>query len=324
MHNTQRPRSHTALVGIIVSAIVVLGSIATVLYFYRDILKDMGKRSTIGGCLNDVFQKSRSQDAPLKWTDGEIPLPTLDVHTKVESELPDDLRQFSFVAAVCCGEVGQDIAGCAKSLRGFVEANPEATASVSNAAPAIHDVAAAIVQETPAAAPAPTAGTGAPPPIQAVLDEKDPMTQSRLAYAILGGDDEFMRADALSRFYAGPSIALRRAAIIHMLEQTKSGKRKLAIEGSALSEAKADASVTQMVNNLVGEKMSVDEIDHGTGVFQGYFAGQRCDGTVSETDLFFSTHAWKVKLEPAKDRAALTGVLTDKRGTQMAIEIRLM
>ncbi len=332
MQAHQPPAKKGSVIVTVSIAGLVMVTIVTglVLYFYRGILKDANPpRSKIGGCINEIFRASSDVMAGTGWSPGEFQLPVMDAQVSVKYELPDDLSQYGHIAAFCCAEGEREAsAACAEALRGFVEEHPGAADVVGDDARPMKELAAqtrADASEIPA--PESPPGSSAEAAVAAVLAEPSAATQLTRAFALMADEDDGVRATALRAFYAAESLAVRRAAVIHALEQTQSGERKLLIEGSLPESAKAASEATvqgqqKLVDSLMGRSLTRVEIDRATGAFSCRITGA-CDGTVSDREVMIFAGGWKMKLKPEPDSPALSGTYT-YRGSTINVRIRLM
>lgn len=332
-HQTAQPAKRGSPVAVVFIAGLVVVVLVTgmVLYFYRDILRDANQRSTIGGCINDVFRVSSDTASLVKWDDGKLQLPTMEARSTIKSELPEDLSQFSFLAAACCSEGGQDISTCADALRGFVETHPEATEFVGDDAAPIKEFAAGgdklpIVNATEEEGAAPDSAEAA---IAAVIAEPSEAKRITAAFRLMTSEDEGVGAAATRAFYESKYPALRRAAIIRALEQTESGNRKLLVEASVPDTAETASETTKQelqrrVTSFAGKSLSRVKIDRGTGAFSATFTGYgRCDGTVTDDEVTIFASGWVMKLKPEPASPVLKGTYT-RGGQALSLRIRLI
>jgi hypothetical protein len=254
---------------------------------------------------------------------------------KIQSELPEDLSKFSFLAAACCAENGQDISVCSEALRGFVAVHPEAAETVSDEAAPIKKIAAGAVREDADAEPEakPELGHEQDPEVddvQVILSETDEAKQERAAFDLLVKTDPNSRRDALRRFYLSGSDRLRRVAIAYIFEQTRDGKLSMVVEVSSAEDAMSSGDpsrIEKVERDLVTATLTRVELDRATGAFTCRFANSNCTGTLGDDYVVLATTGRifvSVKLAPAREKAVLDGHLVTKDGDKIGISVRLM
>lgn len=318
------PRKSRVLVpvalGTLVAVVAIVGIVA---YVYVQLIDSHDDRSTIGGCINDVFRVSKETDAPLAWHKAEhLDLPKIDLQMSIKSELPEDLGEYSFIAAVCCAEGGQDIKTCSEAVRGFVDTHPDAAATISDDAPAIQEIEKVV--------PNLEASSEEGDAIAAILAEADKTEQERAAYALLTETEVEARRDALRRFYSSGNDRLRRVAIAYLLEQTREGKVDLVAEIMPSEGSAPRANTDRLERALAGASLSQVELDRATGGLTCRFAGIRCSGTLGDDYLTLTTRSGTlldkstIRLKPIEDGIALLGTLVSKEGETLGLKIRLM